>query len=55
MGWFKILLLVLFGLSVITKIARTSGWKPKPTTNVGWWAFFAVVDTLIFLGIWVWV
>ncbi len=54
MGWFKILLLVIFGLSVVLKIARASGWQPKSTLNTGWYAFFAVVDTLIFLGIWFW-
>lgn len=54
MEWFKILLLVICGLGVINSIVRASGWQPKPIKNAGWWAFYAVVDTLVFLGIWFW-
>ena len=54
MEWFKILLLVIYGLGVVFKIARASGWQPKPIENVGWYAFGAVTSTLIFLGIWFW-
>ncbi len=54
MEWFKILLLVAYGLGVISKIARASGWEPEPIENKGWFAFGAVVGTLMFLGIWFW-
>lgn len=53
MEWFKILLLVIYGIGVVEKIIQASGWQSKPLSS-GWYAFGAVTNTLIFLGIWFW-
>ena len=52
MEWFRILLLVWIGLGIIEFIAKSGGWRPKV---VSWgYAFDAVITTLFFVGIWLW-
>lgn|GEM_PF-5731855 len=53
MSWFKVILLVTFGLDAIVRIAQSGGWRPELKD----WAYAgtAVLDTLIFIGIWLWV
>ena len=53
MLWFKIGLIVLIGLSVASNIAKANGWRPEPSA-AGTYAFCAVLDTLMVIGIWVW-
>ena len=53
MTWFVIYLAVHFGIGACARIARVSGWEPKPI-GAGAYAFRAVVDALILAGILVW-
>ncbi len=52
MSWFKILLLVLFGMGTLHEIVKSGGWRSE-TKN---WehAVNAVINTLLFVGIWLW-
>ncbi len=53
MHWFKILLLVLVALAVLSSVTRASGWKTK-ALSPGDYAAAAVIRTLILAGIWHW-
>lgn len=53
MNWFKILLLVMIGAGIVSNLAKSGGWKPKPLTPF-WFTLDAVLGTLLFLGIWFW-
>ncbi len=53
MWWFKIVLLVIFGLKAIGDIAQAGGWKPKPLSPV-YDTISAILNMLIFVAIWAW-
>ncbi len=53
MTWFVIFLAVNFGLGACLQIAKASGWRPQPS-GAGTYAFVAMTDALIMLGILVW-
>lgn len=54
MTWFKICLLIVFGASVIVRLARLGGWKPEERTPLRD-AISMIIELLCFLGIWFWV
>lgn len=51
MHWFKIILLVWIAFEIIECVARASGWQSKKH-NPAVWTIFAIVGTLLFMGIW---
>jgi len=51
MFWFKIILLAVTGLDCILDIARANGWNPKRQPP-GVYATSAVINTILFIGIW---
>ena len=54
MDWFKIVVLVIVGLDVLVQLCRVGKGEhqmtQKPLTN----AIAAILNTLLFLGIWFW-
>ena len=53
MLWFKILLMVIIAFNIIIHTARAGGWQPEPPSPLAC-AISAVLETLLVVGIWVW-
>lgn len=53
MLWFKILLMVIIALTIINDTAKAGGWQPEAPSPLVY-AISAVLETLLIVGIWVW-
>jgi len=52
MLWFKVLLLILVGDSILSNIRKAGGWQPK--TDPWLYALWASLLTFMFIGILLW-
>ena len=51
MHWGKIVLLAVFGVAYIVRVAEAEGWQPKPL-NERQYALVAIMDISLFFGVW---
>ena len=54
MNWFSWLLVVVLGISIILRLCRLGGWKPKVNPNLAYIGIGMLADCFLVVGIFLW-